>query len=110
MLNKLPFLDDIGKATRSKRNTKLENFLTEMQRMTLVHEQGIDGGEYYRFAPGASKSPGDNGDEPHKAKGAETQQAKSQAKKSDKSEAGGDAAGANGETNTKDTGSGKKDV
>lgn len=106
VLNGIGWLDNLGKRSRSHKNTKLENFLTEMQRMTLIHEQGEDGGEYYRFAPGASKAPGDDEDEPRKTKGANTQKTKNQAKLDSKKPDSVDASGADRSTKT-DT---KKDV
>ena len=53
VLNKISFLDSIGRTTRSKRNEKLENFLTDLQRLTIVHETD-HGGSYYRFASGSA--------------------------------------------------------
>ena len=46
---------------RSNKNEKLENFLTDLQRLTIVHETD-HGGSYYRFASGTS-SPVANLDE-----------------------------------------------
>ncbi|KAF8330585.1 plasma-membrane proton-e [Cantharellus anzutake] len=67
LLNKISWLDRLGRKNRSKRNHKWENFLTEMQRLTLVHEVGSDGaGEYFRFASGAPSKPGE--EESQKAK------------------------------------------
>ncbi|ORX38213.1 hypothetical protein BD324DRAFT_577481 [Kockovaella imperatae] len=53
MLNQISWLDNIGRKTRSKKNEKLENFLTDLQRLTIVHETD-HGGSYYRFASGAA--------------------------------------------------------
>ena len=53
MLNKIQWLDELGRATRSKKNEKLENFLTDLQRLTIVHETD-HGGSYYRFASGSA--------------------------------------------------------
>lgn len=53
MLNKVSWLDNLGRATRSKKNEKLENFLTDLQRLTIVHESDHDGGSHFRFASGA---------------------------------------------------------
>ncbi|GAA5999350.1 plasma-membrane proton-efflux P-type ATPase [Rhodotorula paludigena] len=42
LLNKIPWLDNLGRKTRSKKNPVLENFLTELQRLTIVHERNSD--------------------------------------------------------------------
>jgi len=52
MLNKIAWLDNIGRSNRSHKNEKMENFLTELQRLTIVHESSR-GPESYRFAQGA---------------------------------------------------------
>ena len=59
MLNKVTFLDQIGRSSRSNKNEKLENFITDLQRLTIVHETD-HGGSYYRFASGAA-TPHQNG-------------------------------------------------
>ncbi|WVQ95251.1 plasma-membrane proton-efflux P-type ATPase [Kwoniella sp. CBS 9459] len=63
ILNKIRWLDNIGRVTRSKRNEKLENFLTDLQRLTIVHESDHTGGSYFRFANSGSGSatPGQGG-------------------------------------------------
>jgi len=67
VLSKIKWLDNLGRITRHKKNTKLENFLTELQRLTLVHEShSDDGSDHYRFAPGASSKPGSTGPEESK--------------------------------------------
>ncbi|WWC63631.1 plasma-membrane proton-efflux P-type ATPase [Kwoniella dejecticola CBS 10117] len=55
ILNKISWLDHIGRVTRSKRNEKLENFLTDLQRLTIVHESDHNG-SYFRFASSGSGS------------------------------------------------------
>ena len=59
MLNKISALDRIGRSSRSNKNEKLENFITDLQRLTIVHETD-HGGSYYRFASGAA-TPHQNG-------------------------------------------------
>ncbi|KAH9916515.1 uncharacterized protein B0H18DRAFT_1138582 [Fomitopsis serialis] len=54
LLSKIRWLDNIGRRNRSHKNTKLENLLTEMQRLTLVHEHDSSGESYYRISKGAS--------------------------------------------------------
>lgn len=48
------WLDSVGRRNRSKKDVKLENFITEMQRLTLVHERDAQGESYYRLAAGPS--------------------------------------------------------
>lgn len=71
VLNKISWLDNLGRIPRHKKNTKLENFLTELQRLTLVHEgHADDGSDHYRIAPGApSKSVDADEAKPPKVKG-----------------------------------------
>lgn len=90
MLNKIEWLDNLGRVSRHKKNTKLENFMTELQRLTLVHEghrgaEGSGGSEYYRFAPGAPSKPdaAGDGDQSGKAKSSQTNKKKDSAKDAD---------------------------
>ncbi len=62
ILNSFRSLDAIGRAKRSRKNEKLENFLTDLQRLTIVHETD-HGGSYYRFSSGASSPAAAAGDE-----------------------------------------------
>ncbi|KZT67562.1 plasma-membrane proton-e [Daedalea quercina L-15889] len=55
LLSKIKWLDNIGRRNRSHKNTKLENLLTEMQRLTLVHEHDSNGESYYRISKGNSE-------------------------------------------------------
>ena len=48
------WLNNVGRRNRSKKDVKLENFITEMQRLTLVHERDAQGESYYRLAAGPS--------------------------------------------------------
>ena len=59
-MSKIRALDHIGRMSRSTKNEKLENFLTDLQRLTIVHETD-HGGSYFRFASG-NNSPKANGD------------------------------------------------
>ena len=73
VLNKISFLDNIGRTTRSRKNEKLENFLTDLQRLTIVHETD-HGGSYYRFSSGAASPAKPQGeDKTGKGKDAKTQ-------------------------------------
>jgi len=67
VLNKIRWLDNIGRTTRSRKNEKLENFLTDLQRLTIVHETD-HGGSYYRFASGASSPAAIEDEKPSTAK------------------------------------------
>ncbi|KAF8271836.1 E1-E2 ATPase-domain-containing protein [Lactarius quietus] len=48
LLNKISALDKLGKMTRGKKNEKREDFLTNLRRLTLVHEM-IGNEEVFRF-------------------------------------------------------------
>ncbi|WWC93239.1 plasma-membrane proton-efflux P-type ATPase [Kwoniella sp. B9012] len=82
ILNKISWLDHIGRVSRSKRNEKLENFLTDLQRLTIVHESDHNG-SYFRFASGGSGSAtpkegsGDDKDKKPKSKPKKEQDSKS---------------------------------
>lgn len=69
-MNKVSWLDNLGRATRSNKNEKLENFLTDLQRLTIVHEADPDGGSHFRFASGADsgnpKEPSGDDEKPKK--------------------------------------------
>ena len=56
LLSKIRWLDNIGRRNRSHKNTKLENLLTEMQRLTLVHERDSNGESHYRIHKGESNN------------------------------------------------------
>ncbi|KAF8312959.1 plasma-membrane proton-e [Clavulina sp. PMI_390] len=90
ILNKITWLDNLGRLSRHKKDIKLENFMTELQRLTLVHEGGHHGSsspgggsEYYRFAPGAPNAGDAGDDEPKKAKSGETKAKGEKAKDAD---------------------------
>lgn len=83
MLNSIRWLDSIGRKSRSKKNEKLENFLTDLQRLTIVHETDHNG-SYYRFASTKKEEDGDNGKNDDKkggAKSVDTKKQESSAKK-----------------------------
>ncbi|KIK53982.1 hypothetical protein GYMLUDRAFT_49059 [Collybiopsis luxurians FD-317 M1] len=62
ILNKFTWLDNIGRRKRSSKNEKLENFLAELQRMTLVHESSEHSQDSYHLAPGGdTKKNGEDG-------------------------------------------------
>ncbi|KAI0920015.1 hypothetical protein AcV7_006027 [Taiwanofungus camphoratus] len=50
LLNKINWLTNLGRPHRSKKDIQMENFITEMQRLTLVHERDSRGEDYFRIA------------------------------------------------------------
>lgn len=92
MLSKIRALDNIGRTKRSNKNEKLENFLTDLQRLTIVHETD-HGGSYYRFASGASSPKADDDtDKKGPAKSANTKQEENKAKSGTDGKENSDAA------------------
>lgn len=92
MLNSIRWLDSIGRKSRSKKNEKLENFLTDLQRLTIVHETDHNG-SYYRFASTKKEEDGDNGkndDKKGEAKSVDTKKQESSAKKGEDEKKNGD--------------------
>lgn len=66
LLSKIRWLDNIGRRNRSHKNTKLENLLTEMQRLTLVHEHDSNGESHYRIQKDESNKEGSGSATPAK--------------------------------------------
>ncbi|KAI0065005.1 plasma-membrane proton-e [Artomyces pyxidatus] len=50
LLNSIKFLDNLGKSKRGTKNKKQEDFLTNLRRLTLVHERAGDD-DVFRFQP-----------------------------------------------------------
>ncbi|KIR99217.1 plasma-membrane proton-efflux P-type ATPase [Cryptococcus deuterogattii 2001/935-1] len=99
MLNSIRWLDSIGRKSRSKKNEKLENFLTDLQRLTIVHETDHNG-SYYRFASTKKDEDGDNGkndDKKGEAKSVDTKKQESSAKKGEDEKKKGDDEKKNGD-------------
>ncbi|KOS16208.1 plasma-membrane proton-e [Malassezia pachydermatis] len=46
---RIPALDNLGRRNRSVKNEVLEDFFTNLQRLTLVHEKADDGHDMYQF-------------------------------------------------------------
>ncbi|WFD19985.1 P-type H(+)-exporting transporter [Malassezia caprae] len=46
---RIPALDHLGRRNRSNKNEILEDFFTNVQRLTLVHEKGEEGHDVYSF-------------------------------------------------------------
>jgi H+-transporting ATPase len=80
VLNKWSWLGSLGRLPRSKKNEKLENFISELQRLTIHHERGQEGDDYYRL--GGSDTKEDDDDE-HKAKGSSAKNQEAKAKEDD---------------------------
>jgi H+-transporting ATPase len=76
-LNKWDWLGHLGRIPRSKKNEKLENFITELQRLTIHHERGQAGDDYYRL--GGSETKKDDESE-HKSKGTSAKNKEGKAK------------------------------
>ncbi|KZP24984.1 plasma-membrane proton-e [Athelia psychrophila] len=88
LLNKIKWLDNIGRRNRSSRNAKLEDFLTEMRRMTLIHERDSRGEDTYHIGIGSSTPPKEKKDDKKsQATGSKKKDAAEGAKSGDK---GGD--------------------
>ena len=49
VLCRLPWLNNLGRRQRSNKNEVMEDFFTNVQRLTLVHEKGHDGQDTYAF-------------------------------------------------------------
>lgn len=106
VLNKIRWLDNIGRSTRSSKNEKLENFLTDLQRLTIVHESDGNGGSHYRFAEGVkAREGGDDGDGANSAKAKDNKD--KQGKSDSKAGSQKDGKGVAGNEQSKDTGKGK---
>ncbi|ORY32156.1 putative hydrogen-exporting ATPase [Naematelia encephala] len=84
ILNKMSWLDHLGRSTRHHKNEKLENFLTDLQRLTIVHESD-NTGSYYRFASGSATpaKPGVEGEEQKKNDGGKGKPAEAAAQEKD---------------------------
>ncbi|GAA6001204.1 hypothetical protein JCM10207_007463 [Rhodosporidiobolus poonsookiae] len=64
ILNKIPWLNNLGRKNRSHKNAALENFLTELQRLTIVHQRDPEDPEApatFKFTRGASDEAGASG-------------------------------------------------
>jgi H+-transporting ATPase len=101
ILNKIRWLDNIGRTTRSHKNEKLENFLTDLQRLTIVHETDHTG-SYYRFASG-SQTPAQPQQEDKKGTGKDSKtNKKADDAKSTKSDSKGKGGAAEGDKTMSD--------
>jgi H+-transporting ATPase len=55
-MSRFEWLDNIGRAVRSHKDAKLEDFLTQVQRLTLTHENA-DNGQTEVFKLGTGSTP-----------------------------------------------------
>jgi len=61
ILQKIPYLDNLGRRDRSRVSRQSEDFLLSLQRVTIVHERGIDGGhDHFRFEDKAKALKGES--------------------------------------------------
>jgi H+-transporting ATPase len=87
LLSRIAWLDNIGRSSRSNKNEKLENFLTDLQRLTIVHEKDKDGLSQYRFSSkGANEEDGD--EEKPKEKGKDEKDKDKKGKGKEENDAG----------------------
>ncbi|MCO5560825.1 hypothetical protein L7F22_014445 [Adiantum nelumboides] len=49
ILSRIPALDRLGRRQVGQKNELLEDFFTNLQRLTIVHEKDADGGDLYAF-------------------------------------------------------------
>ncbi|KAK5011914.1 hypothetical protein LTR60_004660, partial [Cryomyces antarcticus] len=45
LLNRIPWLDNLGRKVRSKEDTKIENLIGHLSKLALTHEKDEDGAE-----------------------------------------------------------------
>lgn len=93
VLSKFRWLDTIGRSTRSSKNEKLENFLTDLQRLTIVHETDDDGHESYRFSKGQKDGNGNGNGESESGSEGKDEKGKKQEKGKGKETSSGAAEG-----------------
>uniref|UniRef100_A0A0K3CLV9 P-type H(+)-exporting transporter n=1 Tax=Rhodotorula toruloides TaxID=5286 RepID=A0A0K3CLV9_RHOTO len=83
VMNKIPWLNNLGRTQKGKKNVQLENFLTEVQRLAIVHEKSDDPAAptVFKITRGASdESAPDSGTASNSAKDSK----KAEAKKAEK--------------------------
>lgn len=49
VLSRIPALDRLGRRSVGQKNESLENFFTNLQRLTIVHEKDAENGDSYAF-------------------------------------------------------------
>ncbi|GAA5951941.1 hypothetical protein JCM21900_000097 [Sporobolomyces salmonicolor] len=83
VLNKIPFLNNLGRKKRSDKNTVVEDFMQELKRMTLIHERSEDQ-SVFRFTTGTEEEAGSAASD--KKQGDKKEADKSKEQKSSKNE------------------------
>jgi H+-transporting ATPase len=59
LLSRFDWLDNIGREKRSRKDAKLEDFLTQVQRLTLTHANPVNGHqEVFKFGTGSKPAEG----------------------------------------------------
>ncbi|KAJ6458189.1 hypothetical protein C8R45DRAFT_1110101 [Mycena sanguinolenta] len=81
VMNKWSWLGRLG---RLKKNEKLENFLAELQRLTIHHQSGLEGDDYYRIGVSETQKESEEDNE-HKSKGASAKKKEGKAKNDEQS-------------------------
>jgi H+-transporting ATPase len=60
LLNKLSWLDNLGRAQRSRADTQMENILMHLSKVSLQHEQDEHGTNRWHLAPKATEAEEDD--------------------------------------------------
>jgi len=60
LMNRIPFLDNLGRKTRSKKDTDIENILAHVAKMALEHEQDAHGTSRYILTTRAAEEEDDD--------------------------------------------------
>ncbi|BGP14084.1 hypothetical protein JCM10213_002379 [Rhodosporidiobolus nylandii] len=69
MLNKISWLNNLGRKKRSTKNAVMEDFMTQLQRLTIVHEKGDDEPPAtFKITQGASEEAAEAGAKTDKGK------------------------------------------
>jgi len=87
VLNRIPFLANLGRKKRSNKNATMENFMQELSRLTIVHQKTENDMGIYRFKSGAVD---EEEEESHGSAGAGQADKKDAEKKKEKKESEGE--------------------
>ncbi|GAA5913171.1 hypothetical protein JCM6882_005807 [Rhodosporidiobolus microsporus] len=108
LLNKIPWLNNLGRKQRSKKNKVMEDFLTELQRLTIVHEKNLDNPDApasFRITHGANDEAVEAGTGTRSMQKTEKAEEKKDEKAKGQEKQEKDAQQEDGAEKTKDTGS-----
>jgi H+-transporting ATPase len=110
LLNKIPWLNNLGRKKRSVKNSMVENFLSEVQRLSIVHERSDDPSapSVYKFSHGATDEAVESGgsakkDDKKEKKDSKKDDKKKDNKKDEKKDASNDEKKDDSTSNEKDT-------